>query len=224
MENLNNESVQKNTNSGLSNIFATIAVVLCIVFGFVVWNFVLGNPSNFVDNDPSKDPVSGNLLGMMYKGGYVIGVLIGLLTMTVVFGIERWIVISKASGSGNIKAFVAEVQSLIRVGKVNEAIELCDTQKGSVANVVKAALIKYDTVKKIWRKFRRGYGSYPKRNRRGYRTRNANVGEKHGSIGYFGIYRYIDRSFRNSNRYDQGVLGFINFRCTRLISIGNRYL
>ncbi|WP_372473469.1 MotA/TolQ/ExbB proton channel family protein [Capnocytophaga sp. ARDL2] len=148
MENLNNESVQKNTNSGLSNIFATIAVVLCIVFGFVVWNFVLGNPSNFVDNDPSKDPVSGNLLGMMYKGGYVIGVLIGLLTMTVVFGIERWIVISKASGSGNIKAFVAEVQSLIRVGKVNEAIELCDTQKGSVANVVKAALIKYDTVKK----------------------------------------------------------------------------
>jgi biopolymer transport protein ExbB len=84
----------------------------------------------------------------MYKGGYVIAVLIGLLTTTIVFGIERFIVISKASGTGNIKEFVAKVQSLVNANQIDEAIAACDTQKGSVANVVKAALIKFQEVKR----------------------------------------------------------------------------
>lgn len=85
---------------------------------------------------------------MMYKGGPVIAILIGLLTMTFVFGIERLIVVSKSSGSGNVKTFVSDVQGLIRTNQTDAAIELCDTQKGSVANVVKAALIKFQEAEK----------------------------------------------------------------------------
>lgn len=148
MTNYSNESVEKTTSSsGLSNIFAAITVVACIIIGFSIWHFVLGNPSNFQNNDPSGDPLPGNLQGMMYKGGIVIGVLIGLLTMTIVFAIERLIVISKASGSGNIKEFVANVQSLVNSNQVDAAIEACDNQKGSVANVVKAALLKFKDAK-----------------------------------------------------------------------------
>lgn len=149
MTNVSNESVEKNTSSsGLSNIMAGITVAICLIFGYIIWNFVLGSASNFQNGDPSGEPLPGNLWGMMYKGGYVIAVLIGLLTTTVVFGIERFIVISKASGTGNIKEFVAKVQSLVNANQIDEAIAACDTQKGSVANVVKAALIKFQEVKR----------------------------------------------------------------------------
>nr|WP_297307348.1 MotA/TolQ/ExbB proton channel family protein [uncultured Flavobacterium sp.] len=148
MTNLSNESVEKQaSSSGLSNIFAGIAVAVCLGFGYIMWAFVLGAGSNFVDGNNALDPLPGNLMGMMYKGGYVIAVLIGLLTTTVVFGIERFIVISKAGGSGDNKAFVGKIQTLVSSNQINEAIDLCDEQKGSVANVVKAALVKFKEVK-----------------------------------------------------------------------------
>lgn len=148
MTKYSNESVEKNpSSSGLSNVFAVVTVIICVLIGFAIWRFVLGNPSNFVNGDPNGDPLPGNLVGMMYKGGYVIGVLIGLLTMTIVFGIERMIVISKASGKGNVKEFVAKVQTLVNTNQVDAAIEECDNQQGSVANVVKAALLKFKEAK-----------------------------------------------------------------------------
>ncbi|WLD22959.1 MotA/TolQ/ExbB proton channel family protein [Flavobacterium dauae] len=142
------QTVEKNpSSSGLSNVAAAITIIACLVFGWVIWNFLLGNPSNFQNNDPSGEPIPGSLMGMMYKGGYVIAVLIGLLTTTIVFGIERWIVVSKAAGSGDVKGYVAKVQSLVNANQIDDAIELSDKQKGSVANVVKAALIKLKEVK-----------------------------------------------------------------------------
>ena len=148
MTNLSNESVEKQgSSSGLSNIFAAIAVLICLGFGYIIWAFVLGAGSNFVGGDNQADPIPGSLMGMMYKGGYVIAVLIGLLTTTVVFGIERFIVITKAGGSGDNKTFVGKIQTLVSANQINEAIELCDTQKGSVANVVKSALVKFKEVK-----------------------------------------------------------------------------
>src|SRR5690606_5758441 len=60
----------------------------------------------------------------------------------------RLIVINKASGKGNNNDFVAKVQSLVKANQINEAIEECDKQKGSVANVIKAALDKFKEVKR----------------------------------------------------------------------------
>ena len=148
MTNLSNESVEKQaSSSGLSNIFAAITILLCIGFGYIMFEFVLGSGSNFVDGNNENHPLEGNLMGMMYKGGAVIAVLLGLLTTTIVFSIERLIVISKAGGSGNNKEFVAKIQSLVNTNQITEAIELCDVQKGSVANVVKSALVKFKEVK-----------------------------------------------------------------------------
>lgn len=147
MTNVSNEAVEnKQSSSGLSNVMAGVAIALCLIFGYVIWKFVLGNPGNFENNDPNGDPLNGSLMGMMYKGGFVIAVLIGLLTTTFVFAFERFIAINKASGKGDNKKFVAEVESLVSAGQVNEAIERCDSQKGSVANVIRAALVKYQNV------------------------------------------------------------------------------
>lgn len=148
MTNLSNESVEKQaSSSGLSNIFAAITILLCIGFGYIMYEFVLGDGGNFVDGNNANHPLAGNLMGMMYKGGAVIAILLGLMTTTIVFAIERFIVISKAGGSGNNKQFVAKVQTLVNANQIDEAIESCDAQKGSVANVVKSALIKLKEVK-----------------------------------------------------------------------------
>ncbi|KZE78271.1 biopolymer transport protein ExbB [Myroides marinus] len=149
MTNVSNESVEKKgSGSSASRVIASLAVVFCILFGYIIWKFVMGAPSNFENGDPDGHPLPGNFMGMVYKGGIVVAALIGLLTMTIVFSIERFFVISKASGKGNVSKFVQDIQVSINAGKISEAMEACDAQQGSVANVVKAGLVKYEQMKK----------------------------------------------------------------------------
>src|SRR5690606_24038219 len=135
---------QESGNSG--NLFASLAIIICFVIGFVVYKFVMGNPSNFIDNNPENQPLPGNYLGMVYHAGAIVPVLLGLFLMVFVFSIERFIVINKASGTGNVGNFVRKVQSLLKTGGIDTAIAECDKQKGSVANVIKAGLLKYKDV------------------------------------------------------------------------------
>ena len=135
---------QESGNS--SNVFASLAIIICFVIGIIVYKFVMGSPSNFVDNNPENQPLPGNYFGMVYHAGLVVPILLGLFLMVWVFSIERYIVIGRASGTGNVGNFVRKVQSLINGGNVDTAIAECDKQQGSVANVVKAGLLKYKDV------------------------------------------------------------------------------
>ena len=133
------------SNSG-SNVFASLAIILCFVIGALVWQFIMGDPSNFVDENPENQPKEGNYYGMVYKAGLVVPVLLGLFLMVWVFAIERFIVIGRASGKGNVGNFVRKVQGLIGAGNIDSAIAECDKQQGSVANVIKSGLLKYKDV------------------------------------------------------------------------------
>ncbi|MFY8069416.1 MAG: MotA/TolQ/ExbB proton channel family protein [Flavobacterium sp.] len=148
MTKVSNESVENGASSKGSNVFAALTIVICIVIGILIWKFVMGHPSNFENNDPEGHPLPGNYLGMVYKGGFIVPVLMGLLLMSLVFSIERFFVIGKAAGKANVEKFVKNVQTLVAQGKVDEAIAECDAQEGSVANVVRAGLTKYQEVKK----------------------------------------------------------------------------
>ncbi|MEZ4919195.1 MAG: MotA/TolQ/ExbB proton channel family protein [Saprospiraceae bacterium] len=129
--------------SGGSNIFPFIAIPLCFVASWALYNFVFGSPSNFVDGDNANDPLPGNYAGMIYKGGMVVPVLWGLLFIVVVFVFERFITLGKAGGGGNADAFVRSIKGFLDRNDINGAIAACDKQKGSVANVVRAGLAKY---------------------------------------------------------------------------------
>ncbi|MDR2283281.1 MAG: MotA/TolQ/ExbB proton channel family protein [Sphingobacterium sp.] len=135
---------QESGNSG--NLFASLSIVICFIIGYLIWKYVMGNPSNFIDNNPENQPLPGNYGGMVYHAGVVVPILIGLFLMVWVFAIERFIVIGKASGTGNVGNFVRKVQSLLKTGSIDTAIAECDKQKGSVANVIKAGLLKYKDV------------------------------------------------------------------------------
>jgi biopolymer transport protein ExbB len=142
-------NVKKESSSGSNGggMFSAIVIILCIVVGWVVWNFIMGAGTNFKGGVNTGDPLPGNYLAMVYKGGPIVPVLMGLLLMVVVFGIERFMVISKAAGKGNLDKFMKTVQGSVTGGDIDGAIAACDKQKGSVANAIKSGLLKYQAVK-----------------------------------------------------------------------------
>lgn len=149
MTNETNVLVENNSKVKSSNVVAGVIIAVCLIIGVIIWKFVMGSPSNFEGGDPENGhPLPGNILGMVYKGGYIVPVLMGLLLMTFVFSIERYFVISKAAGKGQLDKFVARVKSDIADGNIQAAIDACDEQQGSVANAIRSALVKYQEVKR----------------------------------------------------------------------------
>jgi len=128
----------------LRSTFAAIIIPLEIVIAVLIYLYVLGNPANFEGGDPNNHPLPGNWLGIIYKGRIVVAGLIALLMILLTFGIERLITISAATGRGSVRKFVSKIRSLVSAGNISQAIQECDRQRGSVANVVRAGLLKYD--------------------------------------------------------------------------------
>ncbi len=150
MANVKKENAPKTKKEGGSkggDIFTGLVIVLCIFVGWLIWNFIMGNGANFEGGVNTGHPLPGNYLAMVYKGGPIVPVLLGLLLMVIVFSIERFFVISKASGKGSLDQFMGRVQSSVTGGDIDGAIAACDKQKGSVANAIKAGLVKYQAVK-----------------------------------------------------------------------------
>ncbi len=137
---------KKESGSSASNLFATLVIPICIVIGIGIFKFVLGDANNFIDNNVENLPKQGNYAGMAYKGGPIVAILIGLLLMTIVFSVERFIVIGKATGKGSLQAFVSKIQGFLKSNNISSAIAECDKQQGSVANVIKSGLKKYSEV------------------------------------------------------------------------------
>ena len=128
--------------------FPFIVVVLCIVVAFVVFYTIFASPDNFENGDPIKGhPV--NFFGVVYKGGFVIPFGMAVHLMMWVFFIERFIaVFLMAKGRSSVDVFVQRIRLMLKDGDVDGAIKACDVQRGSVANVVKAGLVKYKEVDK----------------------------------------------------------------------------
>jgi biopolymer transport protein ExbB len=130
------------------NAISYLAPIICIVAGYCIWRFILGDPSGFSAPDPKggfwphhQKPKSG--LNGIYEGGIIVPLLIGMLLMVITFSIERFMTISKALGKGSISDFVRRVQYHLANRNVDAALSECDKQRGSVANVMKAGLRRY---------------------------------------------------------------------------------
>ena len=143
-----NVKAKKESTSNGGGMVSGIIIASCIFVGWLVWTFIMGDGANFEGGVNTGHPLPGNYLAMVYKGGPIVPVLMGLLLMVIVFSFERYMVITKAAGKGNLDTFMKKVQGDIKEGKIDEAIAACDKQKGSVANAIKSALVKYQDVKK----------------------------------------------------------------------------
>jgi biopolymer transport protein ExbB len=136
----------KASSGSFSTAFAFAIVPIVLVCGYLVYTFYLGDGQWFEGGDNKNHPIPGKIQGMMYKGGFLVPILIGtfLLVLSVFF--ERSFTIFNARGKGSIPNFVRKIQQLLNADNVDSAIAECDKQKGSVAAVVKAGL---DTYKKM---------------------------------------------------------------------------
>lgn len=130
-----------------SNAISLLAPVICVIAGYIIWRFLLGNSSGFTKPGegwfwPSHDGPK-NALNKMYLGGIIVPILIGSFLTMLTFAIERYLTISKANGTGNNADFIRKVQYQLANKNVDAAIAECDKQKGSVGNVMKAGLFRY---------------------------------------------------------------------------------
>jgi biopolymer transport protein ExbB len=122
---------------------AGILMLLIFVIAVCIYIFFLGSGSNFEGGDNANDPIPGNYFGMVYKGGVIVPILMTCFLSAIIFTIERFITLGKASGSGDLNGFVRKIQGLLDSRDIPAALKECDKQKGSVGNVTKAALTKY---------------------------------------------------------------------------------
>lgn len=147
-----NKVASPKQESGLKKNFAAFTIPILVITGIAIYKFVLGSPSNFEGGDPNNHPVAegvGHVLGLIYKGGFIVPILLSLVLMSITFSIERFLTITKAQGKGSAEAFVRRVMSHLNGNNIDAALAECDKQQGSVANVVKSALTKYKAMESV---------------------------------------------------------------------------
>ena len=131
-----------------NNMISLLAPVACLLAGYIIWRFVIGSGSNFNGGSenggfwPDREGPK-TALSKMYLGGIIVPILIGTFLTMITFVVERFMTISKASGTGNNNDFVRKVQYHLSNKNIDAAMAECDKQKGSVGNVMKSGLHRY---------------------------------------------------------------------------------
>ncbi len=144
MSNPNVKSPKTASSGAFNRLFASVLIPVAIVIGILVYKYILGNTANFEDGNPQGHPIPGNYLGMMYKGGVMVPILMAAMMIVIAVIIERFISIGMASGKGSIPVFVRKIKGYLDRDDINGAIKECDNQRGSVGNVIREGLHKYN--------------------------------------------------------------------------------
>ncbi|HLO91229.1 MAG: MotA/TolQ/ExbB proton channel family protein [Chloroflexota bacterium] len=128
--------------------FSTLVIPVSFIVAVVVFKFIMGNPSHFQGNNSDNPALPGDYFGIVYKGGFIVPVIMTLLLTVITFVFERFFAIRRATGKGAVPVFVGNIKNELEKNNIDQAIKACDQQKGSVANVVKSVLVKYDQLSK----------------------------------------------------------------------------
>lgn len=129
----------------MKNLFNIIVIVLSLVVSGLFFTYVLGNPDGFLDAQKHQ-PKPGDTLAMIYTGGPLVALLISFILIGITFSIERFLSINKAKGKNNPETFVRELTGLLSEGNLEGALALCDTQRGSIGNVMRAGIERFKKV------------------------------------------------------------------------------
>ncbi len=105
------------------SLFITIVLVVAFVLSWVIYSNMLPE--------------------YIKKGGPLVVMLMTLSMMVVTFIVERLFTLGKAKGRGSLITFLRTVKQEIVKGNIDAAIEACDKQRGSAANILRSGLEKY---------------------------------------------------------------------------------
>jgi biopolymer transport protein ExbB len=144
---LGNETQESTGNKALMGWFAGGAIVFALLVGVLIYMYVMGNASNFENNDIEKGHPK-NILGIIHRGGFIVPLLIAVNITVILVVVERFITLTAASGRGNAASFIRNVRQMLGKNQFEDAIAACNEQKGSLANVVRSGLVRYQMVTK----------------------------------------------------------------------------
>src|SRR4030042_6472274 len=113
-------------------IFSLIAVA--IIVSYLIFEFIFGAPGDAYG------------LHFVYMGGILVPILMALMIMVVTFIVERFLSLRKAKGTGSITMFLKNMEKSLMDGKIDGAIEICNKQRGSSANVILSGLERYKQI------------------------------------------------------------------------------
>jgi len=138
----------RSTSHKASTIFSIVAIPVEYIISLIIYYQVMGDPSNFIDGNPANNPLSGNYLGIVYKGGVIVPILMTLFMVVITFFIERLLTLRKARGKQSPFKFIKTIKDHVTNLNIEAAQKECDLQCGSVANVIRAGLDKYQEMDK----------------------------------------------------------------------------
>jgi biopolymer transport protein ExbB len=135
-------TAKSTTSSSKNNEWFALAVIAgSLIVAHAFFYFVMGQASNFEGGKQDGHPL--NVLGTIYAGGVIVPILLSLALILIIFTVERWLTLRAAEGKGSIAEFIKRVQANLNGNNVSGAMAECDKQQGSVANVVRSGLVKY---------------------------------------------------------------------------------
>ncbi len=106
--------------------FIMIIIVLCFIVSWIIFEYFL--PQFVKDGGP---------------------VVIGLMVLTmldITFIIERSLTLKKARGKRSQVAFLKDTMGAIRNNDISRAVNLCNSQQGTMANVLRAGLERFEKI------------------------------------------------------------------------------
>lgn len=145
----------KKESKGFTGIKSGLSVICaCAVLAVCIYLFIFGAIGNFQGGESAGAPFSfltsgdvelspANLMGTVYKGGFVVPIIWTLLLTVIALAIERFFALRTAYGKESLAKFVAKIKSALTKHDLEGAKKVCDAQQGSVAAVVGATLKKY---------------------------------------------------------------------------------
>lgn len=118
-----------------NSVFFTIVMAIAAAISIYIYAGIFGAAEK------------GTILFTLHEGGPLVVLLIMLILMNITFIVERLLSLGKAGGRGPVAKYLKNLQSSIANGDIEQAIEHCDRQRGSVANIIRQGLEKYQAIK-----------------------------------------------------------------------------
>jgi len=83
----------------------------------------------------------------VHQGGPLVVILIAVLFMLLCFVVERFLSLRVAKGTASVQVFFKSLIEMLRSKDYDGALAACDKQRGTTANVLRAGIDRYMTVK-----------------------------------------------------------------------------
>jgi biopolymer transport protein ExbB len=128
---------------GFGTVFTALVIPTLLVVAIIIYNYVFGDPSHFQGGSHDNQPIPGDFFGVIYKGGFIVPVLMTCLMMVLTFSVERMIAITRAKGKGSSATFLRNLKKNLAEGNIEAAEAACAKQRGALGNVCQAVLTTY---------------------------------------------------------------------------------